>query len=59
MDAGPLERRRYQNRPPRYEYVLTMTGRSLRPVILALHGRGNKDLAPEERSLVLVDQATG
>jgi DNA-binding HxlR family transcriptional regulator len=37
VDAGPLERRRYQNRPPRYEYILTMTGRSLRPVILALH----------------------
>jgi HxlR-like helix-turn-helix len=47
VDAGPLERRRYQNRPPRYEYVLTMTGRSLRPVILALHAWGNKDLAPD------------
>ncbi|MFE9694341.1 winged helix-turn-helix transcriptional regulator [Micromonospora sp. NPDC005806] len=59
MDAGPLERWCYQNRPPRCEYVLTMTGRSLRPVIVALHAWGNKDLAPDERSLVLVDRATG
>ena len=45
MDAGPLERRRCQNRPPRCEYVPTMTGRNLRPVILALHAWGNKDVA--------------
>ncbi|MGI5144654.1 MULTISPECIES: hypothetical protein [unclassified Streptomyces] len=34
MDAGPLERRHHQNRPPRYEYVLTMTGRSRHPVLM-------------------------
>ncbi|MEV4442149.1 helix-turn-helix domain-containing protein, partial [Streptomyces sp. NPDC049577] len=31
-----LERRLYQNRPPRYEYVLTERGRGLLPVLVAL-----------------------
>jgi DNA-binding HxlR family transcriptional regulator len=36
VDAGLLERRRYRKRPPRYEYVLTETGRDFRPVIVAM-----------------------
>ena len=36
-----LERRQYQTNPPRYEYVLTELGRSLRPVIVVLAGWGN------------------
>ncbi|MEU8002154.1 helix-turn-helix domain-containing protein [Catellatospora sp. NPDC049111] len=59
VDAGLLERRRYRDRPPRYEYVLTEAGRALRPVIVALYAWGNQDLAPGDRSLVLVDRATG
>ncbi|MEU1401774.1 winged helix-turn-helix transcriptional regulator [Streptomyces sp. NPDC005728] len=31
-----LERRRYQDRPPRYEYVLTERGRGLVPVLVSL-----------------------
>ncbi len=31
-----LERRRYQDRPPRYEYVLTEQGRDLLPVLVSL-----------------------
>lgn len=31
-----LERRRYQDRPPRYEYVLTEQGRGLAPVLVSL-----------------------
>ncbi|MDQ1491094.1 MAG: hypothetical protein QOJ23_3608, partial [Actinomycetota bacterium] len=53
--SGLLERRQYQTHPPRYEYVLTELGRSLRPVIVVLAGWGNARLAPDERSMVLVD----
>ena len=59
VDSGVLERRRYQDRPPRYEYVLTDLGRSLRPVIVVLAGWGNARLAPAQRSMVLVDAETG
>jgi len=45
--------------PPRYEYVLTDLGRSLRPVIVALAAWGNARLAPTARSMVLVDSETG
>ncbi|WP_127505681.1 winged helix-turn-helix transcriptional regulator [Actinoplanes solisilvae] len=56
---GILRRRRYQDNPPRYEYVLTELGRSLRPVVVALAAWGNSRLAPEERSMILVEAATG
>jgi DNA-binding HxlR family transcriptional regulator/alkylated DNA nucleotide flippase Atl1 len=56
---GLLERRQYQAHPPRYEYVLTDLGRSLRPVIIALAAWANARLAPTARSMVLVDSETG
>ena len=56
---GLLERRQYQEHPPRHEYVLTDLGRSLRPVIIALAAWGNGRLAPNARSMVLVDSETG
>jgi len=56
---GLLERRQYQAHPPRYEYVLTDLGRSLRPVVVVLAAWGNARLAPRDRSMVLVDAATG
>ena len=59
VDHGLLERRQYQSHPPRSEYVLTELGRSLRPVIVVLAGWGNDRLAPEARSMVLVDAETG
>ena len=31
VDAGLLERRRYSERPPRYEYILTETGPGFSP----------------------------
>lgn len=58
-ENGLLERRRYQTRPDRYEYVLTDLGRSLRPVIIALAAWGNSRLAPDQRSMILVDRETG
>src|SRR5687768_15990491 len=56
---GLLERRQYQEHPPRHEYVLTELGRSLRSVIVALAAWGNARLDPSERSMVLVDAETG
>src|SRR3982751_5334257 len=36
FEAGVLERRRYSEKPPRDEYVLTETGRDFRPVVWSL-----------------------
>jgi DNA-binding HxlR family transcriptional regulator len=59
VESGLLERRRYSERPPRYEYVLTERGRDFRPVLWALLAWGNKHFAPEGRSAVIVDRETG
>ena len=59
VEAGLLERRRYSEHPPRDEYVLTERGRDFRPVLWALLAWGNKHFAPEGKSVVLVDSATG
>ena len=44
---GLLERRAYQDRPPRFEYVLTDAGRDLLPVIIALLRWGDAHRAPD------------
>src|SRR5215813_8413443 len=59
VEAGLLERRRYSERPPRYEYVLTARGRDFRPVVVALFAWGNKHFAPEGASVLLVNTKTG
>ncbi|WP_328821875.1 winged helix-turn-helix transcriptional regulator [Nesterenkonia haasae] len=59
VQNGFLERRPYQQRPVRHEYVLTERGRSLRPILVAMVAWRNAQLAPEMRSMVLVDQQTG
>jgi DNA-binding HxlR family transcriptional regulator len=41
VDAGILERRVYQQRPLRHEYLLTPKGRELQPVMLALVAWGD------------------
>ncbi|WP_406674350.1 helix-turn-helix domain-containing protein [Nonomuraea sp. N2-4H] len=43
--AGVLERRRYQDSPPRHEYVLTPMGHELWPPVLALIGWGERHLS--------------
>jgi len=58
VDAGLLERRRYSDRPPRYEYILTEMGRDFRPVIVAMFAWGNRHFAPEGASVLLVDKKT-
>jgi hypothetical protein len=54
-----LERRRYNERPPRDEYVLTQRGRDFRPVLQALMAWGNCHFAPEGASIQMVDTETG
>jgi DNA-binding HxlR family transcriptional regulator len=58
VDAGLLQRRRYSERPPRYEYILTERGRDFRPVIVAMFAWGNKHFAPEGASVLLVNKKT-
>ncbi len=56
---GLLERRRYQERPPRYEYVLTDLGRDFGGVLTAMLAFGNRHFAPEGKAGQLVDRETG
>jgi DNA-binding HxlR family transcriptional regulator len=59
VDSGMLERRRYSEHPPRDEYILTERGHDFRPVLWALLAWGNKHFAPEGKSVVVIDSATG
>ena len=59
VEAGVLERRRYSERPPRDEYVLTAVGQDFRPVLLAMMAFGNRHFAKEGVASQLVDAATG
>jgi DNA-binding HxlR family transcriptional regulator len=47
-DEGILERRRYQERPERFEYRLTQKGRDLWPVMMALTKWGDRYEAGSE-----------
>jgi DNA-binding HxlR family transcriptional regulator len=53
VDNGILERKAYQDRPARYEYVLTEAGRDLVPAILALTAWGERWARPKEGSPIL------
>jgi hypothetical protein len=50
-------RRRYHERPPRYEYVLTDKARDFFPVIATLLAFGNKHLAPKGESILLANRS--
>jgi len=41
-DAGLLEKRRYSQRPPRDEYLLTDAGRDFLPILIAIGAWGKK-----------------
>jgi DNA-binding HxlR family transcriptional regulator len=47
VEEGLLERRAYQERPPRSEYRLTAKGRDLWPVLHALLRYGDRWYAPD------------
>ena len=59
VGAGLLERRRYNDHPPRHEYLLTECGRDFRPVVLTLLAWGNRHFAPEGPSVVVMDSDKG
>lgn len=59
VESGLLERRRYCERPPRDEYVLTPRGRDFRPVLLSLMAWGNRHYPPEGPHAQLVNAQTG
>lgn len=56
--AGLLERRPYQDNPPRHEYRLTEAGRELRPVILTLMAWGARHSSGSDK-VFLADETTG
>jgi DNA-binding HxlR family transcriptional regulator len=59
VDHGLLERRRYNERPPRDEYVLTPRGADFAPVLITMLAWGNRHFAPEGETLRIVDSRTG
>ncbi|WP_432856406.1 winged helix-turn-helix transcriptional regulator [Amycolatopsis sp. CA-161197] len=42
VDAGVLEKRQYENHPPRFEYLPTESAKALQPVLLALMQWGDR-----------------
>lgn len=58
VEAGMLERRRYSERPPRDEYVLTEAGRDYLPVLQVLAGWARKHFGDRAMS-DLVDASSG
>jgi DNA-binding HxlR family transcriptional regulator len=59
VEAGFLERRPYQERPVRHEYVLTALGRDFAPVLTALMAFGNRHFAAEGIASQMVEAGTG
>ena len=59
VDAGVMERRRYQERPERHEYALTEAGKELLPVVLSLARWGDAHLAPNGPPVVARHAACG
>jgi DNA-binding HxlR family transcriptional regulator len=59
VEAGFLERRPYQDRPVRHEYLLTDLARDFAPVMTALMAFGNRHFAVEGIASQLVEAATG
>jgi len=59
VEQGVLEKRLYQQRPPRYEYVLTDKGFDLWPALVALMQWGNRYAAPDGPSVLLEHRGCG
>ena len=55
LDAGVLEKRPYQQRPPRHEYWLTEKGLDLWPTLVALMGWGDRHAAPQAGPPVVLE----
>ena len=61
VDEGLLEKRPYQDRPTRHEYLLTDKGRDFYPVLAAMWRFGEDWLWPEGEAppIALVDRNSG
>jgi DNA-binding HxlR family transcriptional regulator len=57
--GGLMEKRRYSEKPPRDEYLLTPAGRDFRPVLLAMMAWGNRHFTPDGIRVQVVEAATG
>ena len=55
VEHGVLERVRYQERPPRFEYRLTEKGIDLWPTVVALMQWGDRHAAPADGPAVLLE----
>ena len=56
---GVFEKRRYCERPPRYEYRLTSKGRDLYPVLMTLTAWGDKHAYGDSRPMRLTHTTCG
>jgi DNA-binding HxlR family transcriptional regulator len=54
VDEGILEKRAYQDRPPRYEYFLTEKGLDLWPVMISMLHWGDRHLSEPEGPPMLI-----
>ena len=59
VTAGIVERVRYQDHPPRYDYVLTPAGVELSPALVALIRWGDRWFGGDQRTAVLVHADCG
>jgi len=59
VEEGILEKRAYQERPPRYEYFLTEKGLDLWPVMISLMHWGDRHLGEGEPVVVVVHKECG
>ncbi len=59
VEGGLMEKRRYSEKPPRDEYLLTPAGRDFRPVLLAMMAWGNRHFTPDGIRVQVVEAATG
>jgi len=59
VEEGILARERYQERPDRYEYVLTQKGRDLWPAINALRAWGDVYETPDGPPRLFVHEPCG
>ena len=57
-DCGMLERRAYQQSPPRHEYVLTDKGDSFYPIIVGLMTFGDRWVADKDGPPIILAHAT-
>jgi DNA-binding HxlR family transcriptional regulator len=60
VEVGVLERRQYQQHPPRHEYRLTAKGRDLLPVLLTMMHWGDAWAGPDDDTPIdLIHDACG